>query len=207
MTGVQTCALPILRSITSRRRGVIATLVKEGLPQSSVDFLAQFIPESFLDASELISLLSEKETIPLVERLATASAALSICAANSSRGEATAKNLLSASLDTLIDGFFLVIGPVGLPVSVFRDENNGQDITLMCKEATFQMIKTLSTINPRSSLKKDACLYLTKIAAMCKSENAVGGVSGAVAAKRKNLLKEIYDSCDSSYRSLGGSLS
>jgi hypothetical protein len=204
------CAMcvSLMRSIASSRRGVIAILVKEGLPQNSTDFLAQFIPESFLDASELISLLSEMETIPLVERLATASAALSICAANSSRGEATAKNLLSASLDTLIDGFFLVIGPVGLPVSVFRDENNGQDITLMCKEATFQMIKTLSTINPRSSLKKDACLYLTKIAALCKSENAMGGVSGAVAAKRKNLLKEIYDSCDSSYRyCLGGSLS
>ena len=203
------CAMcvSLMRSITSRRRGVIATLVKQGLPQSSINFLAQFIPESFLDASELISLLNEKEVIPLVERLATASAALSICAANSSRGEATAKNLLSASLDTLIDGFFLINFAVGLPVSVFRDENNGQDITLMCKEATFQMIKTLSTINPRSSLKKDACMYLTKIGSMCKSENAMGGVSGAVAAKRKNLLKEIYDSCDSSYKCLGGSLS
>ena len=76
----------------------------------------------------------------------------------------------------------------------------------MCKEATFRMIKTLSTINPRSSLKNYAVMYLTKISELCKSENSVGGVSGAVAAKRKKLLKEIYDRCDSSCRSLGGAL-
>ena len=196
----------LMRSIASRRRGVIATLVKQGLPQSSVDFLVRFIPESFQDASELMSLLDEKDAIPLVERLVTASTALSICVANSSRGEVTAKNLLSASLDTFVDGFHLVIGPLGLPVSVFRDEENGQDITLMCKEATFQIITTLSRINPRSSLRKDAIAYLTKIANLCKSENAAGGVSGAAALKRTNLLKGIWDRCDSSCKSLGGSL-
>jgi hypothetical protein len=118
----------------------------------------------------------------------------------------TAKNLLSASLDTFVDGFHLVLGPPGLPVSLFRDEENGQDITLMCREATFQMITTLSAINPRSILKDDAIAYLTKIANLCKSENAVGGVSGAAALKRKSLLKRIWDHCDSSCRSLGGSL-
>lgn len=202
------CAMcvSLMRSIASRRRGVIATLAKQGLPQSSIDFLVRFIPESFQDASELMTLLGEKEAVPLVERLVTASTALSICITNSSRGEATAKNLLSASLDTLVDGFHLVIGPPGLPVSVFRDEENGQDITLMCKEATFQMITTLSTINPRSILKEDAIAYMTKIANLCKSENAVGGVSGAAALKRKSLLKGIWDRCDSSCRSLGGSL-
>lgn len=195
----------LMRSIASRRRGVIATLAKQGLSQSSVDFLVRFIPESFQDATELISLLGEKD-IPLVERLVTASTALRICVINSSRGEMTAKNLLSASLDTFVDGFHLVLGPPGLPVSLFRDEENGQDITLMCREATFQMITTLSAINPRSILKDDAIAYLTKIANLCKSENAVGGVSGAAALKRKSLLKRIWDHCDSSCRSLGGSL-
>jgi hypothetical protein len=200
-----TC-VSFMRSIASRRRGVIATLVKQGLPQNSVDFLVKFIPESFQDAPELVSILSEKEAIPLVERLVTASTALSICVASSSRGEATAKNLLSASLETLVDSFYLVIGPVGLPVSVFRDVENGQDITLMCKEITFRMIKTLSTINPRSCLTKDAIAYLTKISVLCKSENSIGSLSGAVASKRKSLLKEIWDSCDSSCRSLGVSI-
>ena len=200
-SGQYMMCVSLMRSIASRRRGVIATLVKQGLPQSSIDFLVRFIPESFQDASELMLLLGEKDAVPLVERLMTASTALSICVANSSRGESTAKKLLAASLDTFIDGFHLVIGPLGLPVSVFRDEENGQDITLMCKEATFQMITTLSTINPRSILKKDAIIYLTRIANLCKSENTVGGVS-----ERKNLLKGIRDRCDSSCRSLGGSL-
>ncbi len=202
------CAMcvSLMRSIASRRRGVIATLVKQGLPQSSVDFLIRFIPESFQDASELMSLLGEKDAVPLAERLVTASTALSICVANSSRGEVTANNLLSVSLDTLVDGFHFVIGPLGLPVSVFRDEENGQDITLMCKEATFQMITTLSKIHPRSILKKDAIVYLTKIANLCKSENAAGGATGAAALKRKNLLKGIWDRCDSSCKALGCSL-
>lgn len=201
-----TMCVSLMRSIASRRRGVIAALVKQGLPQSSVDFLTRFIPESFQDASELMSMLGEKDAVPLVERLVTASTALSICVANSSRGEMTANNLLSASLDTLVDGFHFVIGPLGLPVSVFRDEENGQDITLMCKEATFHMITTLSKIHPRSILKKDAIVYLTKIANLCKSENAAGGASGAAALKRKNLLKGIWDRCDSSCKSLGCSL-
>ncbi len=196
----------LLRSIASGRRGVIATLVKQGLPQSSVDFLVRFVPESFQDASELLSLLSEKDVVPLVERLVAASTALSICVANSSRGEMTAKILLSASLDTLVDGFHFMITPLGLPVSVFRDEENGQDITLLCKEATFHMITTLSKINPTSILRKDAIAYMTKIAKICKSENAAGGASGTAALKRKNLLKGIWDLCDSSCKSLGDSL-
>jgi len=196
----------LLRSIASGRRGVIATLVKQGLPQSSVDFLVRFVPESFQDASELLSLLSEKDVVPLIERLVAASTALSICVTNSSRGEMTAKILLSASLDTLVDGFHFMITPLGLPVSVFRDEENGQDITLMCKEATFHMITTLSKINPTSILRKDAIAYMTKIANLCKSENVAGGASGTAALKRKNLLKGIWDLCDSSCKSLGDSL-
>ena len=91
---------------------------------------------------------------------------------------------------------------------MFRDEENGQDITLTCKEATFHMITTLSKINPTSILRKDAIAYMTKIANLCKSENAAGGATGTAALKRKrkNLLKGIWDLCDSSCKSLGDSL-
>lgn len=191
----------LMRSIASRRRGVIAALVSQSLPESSVDFLVRFIPESFQDASELVALLIDKDSL-LKERLPTASVALRICVAHTSlRDDKSTKNLFSVSLEVLFEAFhFVISGHFGLPVSLFRNEN-GKDTTLLCREAIFQMISTLSKMDAKSQLKNDAIIFVSKIANSCKSENT----AGATASKR-NLLREIWEHCDSAVKSLGDTL-
>ena len=191
----------LMRSIASKRRGVIAALVSQSLPESSVHFLVRFIPESFQDASELVALLMNKDS-PLGERLSTAIVALRICVAHISlQDEKATKNLFSVSLEVLSEAFhFVVSGHFGLPVSLFRNEN-GKDITLICREAILQMISILSKMDAKSHLKNDAIIFVSKIANSCKSENT----AGATASKR-NLLRGIWDRCDSTVKSLGDTL-
>ena len=189
----------MIRSIISMRRGVVATLIKQGLTDGSVDWLVEFIPESFLDAPILLNMLSEKGLLTPAERLTSASAALRIAVANSPRGEEMARQLVSASLATLVESFYLVVGPVGVPVSVLR-EDDGRDIAYICRKAMFRMLNTLSSISAKNAaLKNDAQIAINKICTFCKNENA-----GALVSRRKALLKEIWDACDQATTSLGG---
>ena len=90
---------------------------------------------------------------------------------------------------------------MGVPVSVLREEN-GQDITSICKTEMFHMLKILSTISPKNiDLKNEACTTLSKISAMCKSENASSSTP-----RRKALLKEIWERCLTVNTKLGGAL-
>eukprot|EP00585_Thalassiosira_rotula_P019673 CAMPEP_0196195246 /NCGR_PEP_ID=MMETSP0912-20130531/473_1 /TAXON_ID=49265 /ORGANISM="Thalassiosira rotula, Strain GSO102" /LENGTH=371 /DNA_ID=CAMNT_0041467699 /DNA_START=119 /DNA_END=1234 /DNA_ORIENTATION=- len=196
----------MIRSITSKRRGVIAALIEQGLPDICIDWIVEFVPESISDALIIASLLSEKGSLTATERLTAASAGLRIAVAHSARGKLGAKMLVSASTAVLLDSFTLVIGPIGVPVSILR-EDNGEDVTNICREKMFRMITVLSTINPKNKyLKNEASITLSKIAALCKSENAVGGVSGVAASKRKILLKEIWDTCVHANTALGGAM-
>lgn len=81
-------------------------------------------------------------------------------------------------------------------------EDNDQDITSICKTEMFNMLKTLSNISPKNiDLKNEACTTLSKISAMCKSENAASSTP-----RRKALLKEIWERCLSVNSKLGGAL-
>ena len=44
-------------------------------------------------------------------------------------------------------------------------------------------------------MKNKASITLSKIVALCRSENAVGGISVVAASKRKAPLKKIWDTC------------
>jgi len=196
----------MIRSIISKRRGIIAALIKQDLPDTCIDWIVEFVPESLSDAPIITSLLSEKGLLTATERLTAASAGLRIAVAHSVRGEVIAKMLVSVSTAVLMDSFTLVIDPIGVPVSILREEN-GQDVTNICREKMFRMIKTLSTVSPKNKdLKNEASITLAKIAALCKSENAVGGISGVAASKRKALLKEIWDTCVQANTALGGAM-
>eukprot|EP00804_Cyclotella_cryptica_P010226 CCRYP_016701-RB/>CCRYP_016701-RB protein AED:0.07 eAED:0.07 QI:60/0.66/1/1/0.66/0.5/4/103/1342 len=142
----------MIRHIISRCPGIVATLLKQGLDDRFVDYLCEFVPETFSDVMILSSLLSEKGLLSSSERLALADASLRIAISHSLRGEMAAKRLANASLLVLIESFHLVIGPVGVPVSVLR-QVNGQDATDTCRNAMFRMLSMLSTINPNSVLK------------------------------------------------------
>ena len=49
-------------------------------------------------------------------------------------------------------------------------------------------------------------MALQKLINICKSESSVAGVAGAVAGRRKSLLKEIFDAAMKAANAMGGSL-
>ncbi|KAL7540740.1 hypothetical protein ACHAXR_010344 [Thalassiosira sp. AJA248-18] len=196
----------MIRCIISKRRGIIATLIKQDLPENCINWIIEFVPESLSDGPIILSLLSENGLLSPTERLLIASVGLQIAVAHSHRGEAIVKKLVTASTAVLLDSFTLVIGPIGVPVSILREEN-GRDVTNICREKMFRMIKTLASISPKDTdLKNEASVILSKIAALCKSENAVRGVSGAAASRRKLLLKEIWEACLQANTALGAAM-
>jgi len=191
----------IVQSIILKRRGVMTVLIRQGLPEKCIDWIVEFIPDCLSDGPIITALLSDKSLLSATERLNAASAGLQIAIAHYHLDESIAKDLVVASTNVLLESFTLVVGPVGVPVSVLREEN-GQDITSICKTEMFHMLKTLSTISPKNiDLKNEACTTLSKISAMCKSENAA-----SLTPRRKALLKEIWERCLFVNSKLGGAL-
>eukprot|EP00970_Alexandrium_tamarense_P009547 scaffold1917_cov196-Alexandrium_tamarense.AAC.8 len=194
----------MIRLILSRRQGIVATLIKQGLSDQSVDWLVECVPESFVDAPMLLSLLSEKGLLTAPERLQVADASLRIAIVNS-KGEAVADRLVNASLSVLVDLFQLAIGPVGVPVSILREEN-GEDATSICRNAMFRMLDALATINPKYSLnvKDSAIMAISRLVTYSnKHKSDLAGVTGAVASRRKALFNEIAEKCSKANKRLG----
>jgi len=198
-------ALNIIRSIVSGSRGIIASLLKQGLDERMIDYLCKFVPESFSDAAILSSILSSKEAMSTPDRLVLADASLRIADAHSSRGESIAKRLVGLSLSVLVESFQFVLGPVGVPVSVLRGQTDSEDSTDICRNAMFRMISALSTVHPDSCLKGHCVSTIGRIASMCKSESSSVG-SGAVAVWRKALLKKVWEACGDANTALGGEI-
>lgn len=186
--------IDLVRSIVSKRRGIIAAIFKQGVPENCIEWLIEFVPESILDGPIIIALLEEKGLLTAAEYLTVASAGLQVAAVlNSPHG--MNKDLISASVAVLLESFPLVVGPIGVPVSVLRDEN-GQDVTYVCRKLMFRMLDTLSSLRDEyTDLSGEA---LTNISTLCVNENnAVAGIPGGLAAtNRKALLKEIWEKCD-----------
>ena len=195
----------MVRSIITKRRGIIAALFKQGLPENCIDWIVEFVPESFSDAPIIIALLAEKGLLTATERLTAASAGLQLAVVLSPQGEQIGKDLITASAAVLLESFALVVGVIGVPVSVLREEN-GQDVTYVCRKAMFRMLEMFSSISPQNvDLKNEACIALSKISALCISENnAVGGIPGVAATRRKALLKDIWEKCIQANTVLGG---
>jgi hypothetical protein len=197
-SSIRSCVrcIDMVRSIVTKRRGIIAALFKQGLPESCIDWLIEFVPESILDGPIIIALLEEKGLLTATEYLTVASSGLQIAAVLSSpHGGQINKDLISASVAVLLESFPLVVGPIGVPVSVLRDEN-GQDVTYVCRKVMFSMLDTLSSLRDEyTDLRGEA---LTNISTLCVNENnAVAGIPGGLAAtNRKALLKEIWEKCD-----------
>ncbi len=149
--------------------------------------------------------MAEKGLLTATERLTVASAGLQVTVALSPQGEQIAKDLITASVAVLLESFSLVVGPIGVPVSVLREEN-GRDVTFVCRKARWKMLDIFSSISPKNiDLKNEACIALSKISALCISENnAIVGISGVAATRRKALLKEIWEKCNQSNTVLEG---
>lgn len=165
------------------------------------------MPEALFDGPVICSLVSEKGLLTATERLSAACTGLQIAVSHSHMDEEIVSKLVAASTAVLLDSFTLVIGPIGVPVSILREENGRDATNVVCREKMFRMIKTMASICPNDNdLKNEASITLSKIAAMCKSENSVGGVGGTAANRRKAVLKEIWEACLLANTALGGTM-
>ena len=184
--------MSMVRYMVAQHRGLAASIIKQGLPEAALDWLVQYVPETFSDAQDL-SIMLESRSLTVVERLQISDGALRIAIVHGSRSNDISQRLVYNTLSVLVSSFYLVIGPVGVPVNVLCDDQ-GQDITQTCRVALFRMLAALRNIkSERKGLKHEAILALSKIAGLCKSDVAIGGLNGIALQKRKQLLKEVWD--------------
>ena len=194
----------VLRTIISGHRGLVALLVKQGLPNAALDWLVEYIPETISDSQELIHIISERSSLTPADRLVAADAVLRIAIAHGHRNEADAEAMVYTSLSQLVNCFFLVVGPVGVPVNALFGDGSGLDVTQTSRQAAFRMLKILLKVRGRRTRLRNECgIALQKLASLCKSESAISGVAGAVAGRRKALLKEIFDAITKAVNSMG----
>ena len=184
------CAMTsgFIRSIISGHGGMIATLIKEGLSERAVDWLVEYVPECMNDSQELLQLLSDRSSLTAAERLVAADAVLRIAIVHGQNDDEEASTMAYAALAQLVDSFFLVIGPVGVPVDALIVDDSGLDVTQISRKAAFRMLKALMRVRGRrTGVRRECGIALQKLAGFCKSESAVTGVAGAVAGRRKTL--------------------
>lgn len=189
----------LLRATVAKRPGLGAVLLAQRLPDPAVDHLVQFVPELF--SPDLLSCLRDRNPAP--ERLAAADAVLRIAIARGTKDEGA--NLAAAALNCLVSSFYLVVGPVGVAINVLREEG-GEDVTQSCRTSAFRMLEALRKVDgTREAIRTEALAALQQIAAFCKSE-ALGGVVGLAALRRKAILKDIYDATVRAVHSMGGGM-
>ncbi len=197
--------ITLLKQMISKRHGLVASIVKQGLPEKALDWMVRNIPEIFSDAGELSNILETHALTPK-ERLQVADGSLRIAIAHGSRNEMQSQRLAYNALSVLVSSFYLVIGPVGVPVTLTCDEQ-GQDITLICRKVLFRMLSTLQNGRTMSErLKSEAMLALSRMASLCKSDALLGGLGGTALKKRKALLKEVFDAIVRVNVSFGGGI-
>lgn len=131
--------------------------------------------------------------------------------AHGHRDEAASESLVYTSLSQLVVSFFLVIGPVGVPVNVLCD-GSGLDVTQSSRRTTFRMLRCLLNVRgrQRSRLRNECGMALHKLAGLCKGESILGesklGVAGAVVSRRKNLLREMFEAISKAANTMGSSI-
>lgn len=194
--------LSMVRHAVAKHRGLAASLVRQGLPFNALDWFVHNVPETFADATELTTML-ESKTLTVMEKLQISDGALRMSILHGVN-DSTSQRLVYNALSVLVSSFYLVVGPVGVPVNVLCDEH-GRDITQTCRVVMFRMLGILCNIGSENkNLQHEAILSLSKIANLCKSDGAIGGLKGTALKKRKKLLTEVWDAIVKANEAFGG---
>lgn len=195
--------LSMLSVILARRRGLISSIVKQGLPDTLIDWIVQYTDVS--NESIYLFKMMESKSPNVVERLRIADFALSV-AIFGSQDVSISTRLAYQAVSVLVYNFFFIIGPVGVPANIVHDDE-GHDITQMCQNTMFRMLNTLTLLHgDRSDVKKETSHLLSRLVSMCKSETATAGLSGIRLQKRKLLLKKVYQSIAQINSCFGGGI-
>ncbi|KAL3924619.1 MAG: hypothetical protein SGILL_000933 [Bacillariaceae sp.] len=181
-----------LRWLISGRSGILGLLVKQGLEDVDVDWLVENVPEAMKDAQSLLQILSEKSCLTASERMSAADAISRIVIVHGGDfSDKEASQMTAVALQQLVESFYLILGPVGVPVNALLCDDSGTDATQSSRKAAFRILKALIRVRARRQAFHICGTGLQKLASLCKGESS--SVQGAVAAKRKQLLKEVFD--------------
>ena len=179
-----------IRWVIRNNRGLVALIVKQGIQERDLDWLIENVPETINDSWHLRKIFSERNGLTAAERLVAADAVIRVAIVHGESNEAEAGQLILTAISQLVDSFYLILGPVGLlPVDALFTAESGTPITQISQKAAFRILKALTKLKGIDThIRRDCSIILQKLIGLCKQE-----LQGAVAGRRKQLIKEIYD--------------
>jgi hypothetical protein len=199
---VQTCGL--VRRLVASNEGLTTLLIKQGLSMTELDFLAETVPEIALDLSTMQGMLTDKTSLSAAKRLVVADCCVWIAIAHGHRSDGNAEAIVHACLSMLISSFFLILGPIGVPVNALVGQGNDLDATQVARKAAFHLLSSLQKIKPfRILLKVETLPMLQKVLGMCKGESIVGSLQATITGSQKSLLKDLVDCVKKAMESMG----
>jgi hypothetical protein len=194
-----------IRALFARSRGLGAAILREGVMDSAWDWLCLNVPEIMDDATTYQDLLAHISISTANQRLVAASGVLRVALMHGRREEALSEALVVAATQQLIANFFIILGPVGLPVHAFENDQGG-DSTKACRKAALRMLKTFSLAQGRRQGVRNECIIaLQKLSRMCKGEELVGGLPVSIANRQKGFLRELLDGINKALSAIGSS--
>lgn len=198
-------ATGFIRALFARSRGLGAAILREGVMDSEWDWLCLNVPEIMDDAAVYQDLLGRLALSTASQRLGAASGVLRLALMHGRREEALSEALVVAATQHLIANFFIILGPVGLPVNAFENDKGGNS-TKACRKAALRMLKTFSLAQGRRQGVRNECLVaLQKLSRMCKGEELVGGLPVSIANRQKGFLREMLDGINKALLAIGSS--
>lgn len=201
-----TNSISLVRKIVSKRRGVFAILLKQGISEAELDWFVDWVPEVIEDAVAIGGILTERSSLTTVDRLVAADGVVRVAVAHGHRYPDESKLLVYAALSHLIASFFLVVGPVGVSVSSVVVNGLG-DATEISRKAAFRILKALLRVDSyRSHVKSECALALQKLVGLCKGEAIISSLPNAVASRQKSLMKELLDAIVRAANAMGTGL-
>jgi hypothetical protein len=182
-----------VRWLISRRPGLVALLVKQGLAERDLDWLVEHVPESIRDWEFLLLTLGNS-CLTAPERLNVADAISRVAIVfGSDSKEPEAAQMVACAVTELVDSFHFILGPVGVPVSVLLSDDTGEDITKVSRKAALRILKSLNRVRARRHGFRRCSTGLQRLVSVCKVESTSSGVQGTIATRRKQFLKEVYE--------------
>jgi hypothetical protein len=138
------------------------------------------------------------------ERLVAADGVLRIAVVQGYRYEKEALSMVYSALSTFIASFFLVAGPVGVPVNSVVSEGTGIDVAKVARKTAFRLLRALVGVRGYRSKLRDECgLSLHKLAGLCKGESIVNAFPGNGATGEKTMLKKLLEAIQTAADAMG----
>jgi hypothetical protein len=198
----QTCGL--IRRVVASNEGLGALLIKQGLTTAEIDWLTESVPELALDLSTIQRMLTDKNSLSAANRLVVAECCVWIAIAHGHRLDDYAEAIVHACLSQLISSFFLILGPIGVPVNALLGQGTDLDATQIARKAAFRLLAALRKITLfRTQLKGETLSMLQKFLGMCKGESIVGSFQTSITGSQKILLKDLVESVRKAMESMG----